>query len=323
MKQTKKDMPGPSSCRGILIAGFTNVARTQMAEGFLRCFTENRIFIQSGGVHFATGVVHPLAEEVMKDIGIPLTGHTVHTLESARRQRATFDVLVSIDQPGELIPSPPSSVSSSSSHSPSSMRSIPQVERRGADRYQQLASVPHWYASFHEKLYHTSVQESSVWSTTESGKKTKNDGPPLNLLFPSTPSHWTFGLDASDARLRSQLWSPADPQIAHDTSTRRFQDHLYQGEPLFSTVEVNTMRKDMRFTERWHIAEVHLPFATEREEEHRRRFVEVREEIQRRCRELVRRLEEFYDERLLFVDEKWNEEGGKRNSYHRYEKKEK
>lgn len=313
-------MSGPTSCRGILIAGVTNMARTQMAEAFLRSFTRNRIFIQSGGVQLSTGKIHPYALEVMNAIGLPLTGHTVHTLESARRQRATLDVLVSIDHPHEMI-SPPSSpcVASyvSSAHRRREGREG-QGERRhrsgghrGSDRYQQLASVRHQLDSFHQRLYqgegHIIPIKTADRGRTRREEEERNSNSTctssLNLLFPSTPSHWTFGLDASDARSRSQLWSPADLQIAQEASTRRFQDHLYEGEPLFSTLEVNTMRKDMRFTDRWYIPEVHIPFATEREEEHYQRFVEAREELRYRCRELVRRLEDFYGEELLSVDE--------------------
>lgn len=256
-----------------------------MAEAFLQSFTQNRIFIQSGGVHFSTGIIHPLALEVMAEIGLPLTGHTVHSLESARRQRCTFDVLVSIDQPYSNMPA--SSPSSSDFSSPS-------MGQRGADRYQQLASVPKAYASFDQQLY--KGEENTHRRAAHGGPHGKAALPPVNMLFPSTPSHWTFGLDASDARLRTQLWSPADPQIAHEHSTRRFQDHIYEGEPLFTMVELNTMRKDMRLTERWYVSELCCPFAAEREASYRQRFVEARDDIECRCRKLVRRLEDFYGE---------------------------
>lgn len=280
-------MSAPSSCRGILISGLTNTARTQMAEAFLRSFTQNRIFIQSGGVHFSSGIIHPLALEVMADIGLPLTGHTVHSLESARRQRGTFDVLVSIDQPyGNM----PASSPSSSGYSP------PSMGQRGADRYQQLASVSKAYSSFDQQLFQG--EGNSNGRAAPGGHHGKGPLPFVNMLFPSTPSHWTLGLDASDARLRTQLWSPADPQIAHEGSTRRFQDHIYEGEPLFTMVELNTMRKDMRLTERWYVSEVCCPFAAEREASYRQRFVEARNDIEDRCRKLVKKLEDFYDDRF-------------------------
>lgn len=236
-------------CRGVLVAGVTNCARTQMAEAWLRHLSEGLLPVQSGGVHLGTGRIHPLAEEVMAEAGVSLTSHSVHTLEAARRQRATYDVLISIDDP----------------HGPWDH------DHRRADRYQQLERVKQAKARQHRALYKAHQH-----------------------LYPSTPSHWSIGLDATDARARTDLWSPADPMIAHETSTRRFQDHLYEGEPLFSRLELNTMRREVRLSERWVVEALHVAYAAEREGEHKRRFVVARDELRRHCERLIQRLRVFY-----------------------------
>lgn len=223
-----------------------------MAEAWLRHLSQGHLPVQSGGVHLGTGRIHPLAEEVMAEVQVPLTSHSVHTLEAARRQRGTFDVLVSIDDSSDPLYAGPD-------------------QHRRADRYQQLQRVKEARARQHRSLY-----------------------APHRRLFPPTPSHWSVGLDATDARARTDLWSPADPMIAHETSTRRFQDHVYEGEPLFSRLELNTMRREMRLSEQWVVEALHTAYAAEREGEHRRRFVMARDEIRRHCERLIERLTAFY-----------------------------
>lgn len=201
-----------------------------MAEAILRYLTRDRLFIVSGGVHFGSGVIHPMVQDVMKAMGVPILGQTVHTLESARRQRHTYDVMVSII----------------------------------------------------EKPKHQQQQQQ-----------------PSSSLFPSTPSHWSLTLNATDARQRFDLWSPADPMIMHENSTRKFQDSIYEGEPLFMRLETNTMKKDMQLVEDWVVPDVSTTLPAERVTAHRQRFEVARDELVRRSVKLVHRLEEVYGEQLL------------------------
>lgn len=255
-----------SSCRGILVAGVTNLARTQMAEAFLCLLTRSAgayIPIQSGGLHFGDGRgIHPLALRVMQDLGLSLQSHSVSTVTAARRQRHTFDVLVSIDAP----------------------RCARANTDRSASRYQKLPSVELEDSRFTSALYAD------------------------DLLFPATPQHWKYRVDATDAREQFNLWSPADPAIAYEGSTRRFQDHIYEGEPLFSRLLPDGMRGAMRLTESWQVRELTHPFAGERQWEHEKRARAVRDDVYRRCVKLLRRLEGFYGEALMLQEVKGDED---------------
>jgi len=57
----------------VLIIGTGNSARSQMAEGLLRSFLAGRIEVHSAGTHPSR--VNPLAIEVMKELGIDISGH--------------------------------------------------------------------------------------------------------------------------------------------------------------------------------------------------------------------------------------------------------
>eukprot|EP00796_Vickermania_ingenoplastis_P010761 gene10761-7489_t len=247
-------MRQPSSCRGVLIAGVTNTARTQMAEAFLRHLSGGRVPVHSAGVHLGAGVIDPLACSVMAAIGVPLQHHSVCTLAAARRHQCN-DVVISIDAPyGSGV-------------------------GRETHRLQQLPAVQRAKERTRRRLHADSN------------------------LYPATPAHWSTGFDATDARQRVQLWSPADPRIAYETSTRKFQDHLYEGEPLFMRLELSTARRMARLSVRWEMAELSGAFAAEREAQRLRRFLLARDDIHRRCVRLLRRLEAFYEERLLVHDE--------------------
>lgn len=236
-----------SSCRGVLIAGVSNCARTQMAEGILRELTGSRLFILSGGVRH-NAVVHPLAIKVMKAIGIDISGQSVSTLEAARRQPHTYDVYISIDAP---------------------------YTNRRADRYQR----------------HFTAKEAEDYA----GRELSGDP----LLAPSTPSHWWIGLDSTDAQQRWTHWSPRDPSVFHEKSTRRLQDHIYEGEPLFMHLGTSMLRRHTKVTERWEVAEVNERYAMESSEDHEQRFVASRDLIEAKCLLFVRRLETYYKQPLL------------------------
>lgn len=248
-----------SSCRGILISGVTNLARTQIAEALLRYLTGDRLAIVSGGVHLGTGIVHPMVSQVLSPLGLSVSELRVHTLESVRRQRCTFDVLISIDMPFFEV----------------CAGAVGGATDRRSTRYQKLALTQKVMMAQKKKLYGDEA------------------------LFPSMPSHWAIGLDPTDAMLRTELWSPSDPRIAHENSTRKFQDNLYEGEPLFTRLQLNTMRKDIKLSERWDVPELSASYAAESYAEQLQRFVQAKDDLHERCMRLVRRLEVYYGESLL------------------------
>ncbi|CCW64215.1 unnamed protein product [Phytomonas sp. EM1] len=239
-----------TSCRGILIAGVTNRARTLMAEGFLRSMTGGQVFIASGGL-FPYGLVHPLAVKAMAEVGIDISTLISSSLEFARRKSRTYDVYISVDA---------------------------SYANRRADRHQRSHKVAEFEDDDGRELY----------------------GDPM--LAMAMPSHWAVARDAADARQRWNIWSPRDPTIFYENSTRKFQDHLYEGEPLFMRLEISAMRADVKVSERWEVGEVSEPFAMEREDQQLKRFRHARARLATESVRLLRYLEEYYGERMLVSD---------------------
>lgn len=277
-----------SSCRGILIAGVTNQARTQMAEGFLRAFTRNAIFVCSGALRHA-GRVHPLAQRAMAAVNLSLDGQSSTSLEGARRQRSTYDVYISIDEP--------------------------YVNRR-SDRYQQLPPAPFGcglgsMAQNSGTTANNSDRNTPISAATgvrSSGSSTPSltvstsssmaaYGDPL--LASGMPAHWKVAQDTTDSRQSWTLWSPRDPAIFHENSTRKLQDHLYEGEPLFMRVQPSDVRRACRVQRRWELPALTEPFAMETEAEQFGRFVAARDSLAPLCVELIQDLEREYGEALL------------------------
>jgi arsenate reductase len=62
-----------------------NSARSQMAEAILRSMRGDRFEVASAGIQKT--FVHPLAVQVMGEIGIDLTGHTSKTVDEFLGQR--------------------------------------------------------------------------------------------------------------------------------------------------------------------------------------------------------------------------------------------
>ena len=69
-----------------------NSARSQMAEGLLRDRYGDRYEVYSAGVEATE--VRPLAIEVMREVGVDLTGHTSKRIDDLGD--ATFDVVVTV-----------------------------------------------------------------------------------------------------------------------------------------------------------------------------------------------------------------------------------
>jgi protein-tyrosine-phosphatase len=102
MCSTENGMVSLTRCRGVLVVGATNVARTQIAEAFLRNMTGGSVFVQSAGTRHVSGggpesVLLPVVADVM---------HSIHKLDLLPLQcakgngcitdRTSFDVVVSI-----------------------------------------------------------------------------------------------------------------------------------------------------------------------------------------------------------------------------------
>ncbi|KAG5488240.1 hypothetical protein LSCM4_08317 [Leishmania orientalis] len=252
-----------SGCRGIIVAGVTNRARTQMAEALLRAFTGGRVFVCSGGVHHL-GTVHPLAVATMAEIGIDVSRQSSSSLAGVRRQRDTYDVYVSVDAP---------------------------YTERASDRYQRRYTDAH---AAGERSIGGAGVSASCSPPCSSGVDFYDP-----MLALSTPAHWRVAQDATDGRQSWTLWSPRDPAIYHERSARKLQDHLYEGEPLFMRVRPHELRKACRVQRRWEVPEITQRFALETEAEQKVRFVRARDVIGSLALALVRDLEREYGETML------------------------
>ena len=82
-----------TSQQSVLILCTGNSCRSQMAEGFLRHLAGNMFQVHSAGSHPA-GFVHPRAIEVMKEIGIDISGHTSRHLKELLGHR--IDTVITV-----------------------------------------------------------------------------------------------------------------------------------------------------------------------------------------------------------------------------------
>ena len=69
-----------------------NSCRSQMAEGLLRHFGNNKFEVFSAGTHHS--FVHPLAIEVMKEIGIDISNHKSKHVSEFLGQK--FDYVITV-----------------------------------------------------------------------------------------------------------------------------------------------------------------------------------------------------------------------------------
>jgi arsenate reductase len=92
----------------VLILCTGNSCRSHIAEGFLRAAAGDRVNVQSAGSQ-PTGQVHPLAIQVMAEVGIDISGHRSKPLKEFLGQpiRTVITVCGNLDQscpvfPGQL-----------------------------------------------------------------------------------------------------------------------------------------------------------------------------------------------------------------------------
>jgi arsenate reductase len=77
----------------VLILCTGNCVRSQMAEGLLRHFGREAVEVHSAGSH-PHGYVSPLAIEVMREIGIDISGHRSKSVSEFAGQR--FDTVITV-----------------------------------------------------------------------------------------------------------------------------------------------------------------------------------------------------------------------------------
>lgn len=85
-------MKDPIKKTRVLILCTGNSCRSQMAEGILRHFGKDRFEVASAGTKPSS--VNPTAIEVMKEIGIDISGHRSKHLDELRGQ--FFDLVITV-----------------------------------------------------------------------------------------------------------------------------------------------------------------------------------------------------------------------------------
>jgi arsenate reductase len=81
----------PSATK-VLILCTGNSARSQMGEGILRSLSGRKVSVASAGTHPSR--VNPLAIEVMKEVGIDISGHRSKSVDEFLSQH--FDVVITV-----------------------------------------------------------------------------------------------------------------------------------------------------------------------------------------------------------------------------------
>ncbi|MFN3928054.1 MAG: arsenate reductase ArsC [Thermoflexus sp.] len=77
----------------VLVLCTGNAARSQMAEGLIRAALGDRVEVFSAGTHPA-GYVHPFAIQVLKEIGIDISGHRSKSIAEFLGQ--PFDLVLTV-----------------------------------------------------------------------------------------------------------------------------------------------------------------------------------------------------------------------------------
>jgi arsenate reductase len=78
----------------VLFICIHNSARSQMAEAFLNRLGGNRYITESAGLE--PGKLNPLAVEVMKEIGIDISGNPVKDVFELHKKGLTFDYVITV-----------------------------------------------------------------------------------------------------------------------------------------------------------------------------------------------------------------------------------
>ena len=244
------------SCRGILIAGATNTARTQIAEALLRRRLGQFVTVRStGDRHLAGGgaasQLHPMALAALAERDAELAAEAVR-VQSAKvlggMMSKNFDVIV-------RVVNKPVTASSTA-----------------------LAWTP--AAGFDETELDEVLQASSAGE----------DGPLAGA--DRTPAHWQVATRVGTLRRKQELWSTDDVTIAHKNNTKQRMSDEYQGEPLFEMPRAP--RFNFHVEQQWELDDVTRRRPLEREAEHMQRFRLCLSEIDARVEALVAALETRY-----------------------------
>jgi arsenate reductase len=78
----------------VLFLCIHNSARSQMAEAYLKKYGSDKFFVESAGLE--TGILNPLAVQVMKEDGIDISGHQTKSVFDFFKQDKTYDYVITV-----------------------------------------------------------------------------------------------------------------------------------------------------------------------------------------------------------------------------------
>ncbi len=78
----------------VLFVCVHNSARSQMAEAFLRAFTEGSVDVESAGLE--PGTLNPVVVDVMREIGIDISANRTKSIDEFLRAGQRFDYVVTV-----------------------------------------------------------------------------------------------------------------------------------------------------------------------------------------------------------------------------------
>lgn len=281
-------------CRGVVIMGSTNVARTHMAEGFLRYYTGGALPVRSAGaVHhaasyasrstFSRGVTaadsFPQRELSATSSLISIAQNTPRGLQQELLSDASGvhpDAIATMGEIGIDISGQSARCTSSMLFSNDAMASYDVVVTLQDDAA-------------------TEVMESTQQEEDEEDTTALEAAVVPSALSPSTmPSHWETRTTGIHSRRKWSHWSMKDPTVNHYFSTKSFTDH-YRGEPMFFRQQVSGAWKHKpRMHRCWAITPLAVEAPLERPSERKLRFREGRDWIHQECLKLLHDMEKEF-----------------------------
>jgi hypothetical protein len=260
-----------SSCRGIIIVGKTNTARTQMAEAILRHMTRGRAFVVSAGVHH-THAVHPLIRPCLEEVGVTCfdvgcssKSVTAVNGDAGYGGSGTYDAGVAIVD--EVISPGRKCVSDSARRLRAAQLDALQVRRKGVGA--------------------GDAKESEIQEQLEEAERAFE----ADLLNPAPLPTWQVTNSSATIKRDWRLYTVINSTNASELSPNAFQDE-YRGEPLWMEMESDLrLVRQCPVYQTWSIPPVRERLPMEREWQQLQRFRLARTALIEKCHSLLQLLD--------------------------------
>lgn len=265
-------------CRGVLIVGETNTARTLMTEAMIKKMATSSLFVQSTGSEHIPGggneaKMHPVARRVLLEWG-PEWESEIEPLcskvaaWSSPGYLSTFDVMIRI---------------------------VDEKAMSTANASQKpLVDVDQWTPSPSRVADDVAASMDSALDACLRSTSTSTSLELPSCLVPETPPHWHVHHAAGTIKRTYRLNSIDDKSV---TSTIKYDfTDEYKGEPLFATRRAAKRTEFKGHVEEvWVMPCVNASRPMERSGEQVARFRAARDDIAARVERLMQRLQSVYD----------------------------